>query len=84
MPFVGFEPTIPASEQLQTHALERVATRIRPSINICFLKKVKNKISWVHTVMKWAAHIYDLFEILINFYFIYQVTLRMRMKSWNG
>jgi hypothetical protein len=28
MPPVGFEPTIPASELAQTHALERVATGI--------------------------------------------------------
>ena len=26
MPLVGFEPAIPASEQLQTHALARAAT----------------------------------------------------------
>jgi hypothetical protein len=28
MPRAGFEPTIPASERPQTHALDRVATRI--------------------------------------------------------
>jgi hypothetical protein len=28
MPPVGFEPAIPASEQLQTHALDRAATAI--------------------------------------------------------
>ena len=28
MALAGFEPTIPASEQPQTHALDRVATRI--------------------------------------------------------
>jgi hypothetical protein len=28
MPPTGFEPTIPASKQLQTHALDRAATGI--------------------------------------------------------
>jgi hypothetical protein len=28
MPAVGFEPTVPASERPQTHALERAATGI--------------------------------------------------------
>jgi len=28
MPLAGFEPTIPASEQQQTHALDRAATGI--------------------------------------------------------
>ena len=31
MPPAGFEPTIPASEQLQTHALDRAATGIGSS-----------------------------------------------------
>jgi hypothetical protein len=30
MPLVGFKPTIPASEQPQTHALDRAATGIGP------------------------------------------------------
>ena len=34
MPPAGFEPTIPASEQPQTHALVRAATGIGISFNI--------------------------------------------------
>ena len=33
MPPVGFEPTIPAKEQLQTDALDRPATGIGQSLN---------------------------------------------------
>ena len=33
MPPLGFEPTIPANEQLQTYALDRAATRIDQILN---------------------------------------------------
>jgi hypothetical protein len=32
MPLAGFEPTIPASERPQTHALDRAATAIGPFV----------------------------------------------------
>jgi hypothetical protein len=34
MPLAGFEPAIPAGERLQTHALDRSATRIGYKIYI--------------------------------------------------
>jgi len=36
MPPTGFEPTIPAGEQLQTHALDRAATGISRVLE-CYL-----------------------------------------------
>jgi hypothetical protein len=40
MPLAGFEPTIPASERPQTHALERAATGIDSdnihNMHLCF------------------------------------------------
>jgi hypothetical protein len=44
---MGFEPTIPASEQLQTHALDRVATGISHvleyNLNIIFTGELREQ-----------------------------------------
>ena len=40
MPLVGFEPTISAGEQLQTHALDRVATGTGFDILFYIMKEV--------------------------------------------
>jgi hypothetical protein len=39
---VGYEPTIPASERLQTHALDRAATGIDRELYINLLKPSGN------------------------------------------
>jgi hypothetical protein len=40
MPPVGFEPAIPASEQLQTHASHYTATGIGKDISLAFINMV--------------------------------------------
>jgi hypothetical protein len=40
MPLMGFEPTIPASERPQTHALDRAATGIGFTLNIVAINTV--------------------------------------------
>jgi len=37
MPTAGFEPTIPASERPQSHALDRAATGIDPGIYVALI-----------------------------------------------
>ena len=39
----GFEPTMPASERLQTHALDRTATGIGQVVSTCEYKKCPQK-----------------------------------------
>ena len=49
MPWVGLEPTIPASERPQTHALDRAATRIGISYLVSLCK-------WYHVKPKFCGH----------------------------
>jgi hypothetical protein len=50
MPSAGFEPAIPASERLQTHALDRTATGVIPPSTVTtllYLRFVLLRVKWI-------------------------------------
>ena len=57
MPPVGFEPTIPASERLQAHALDCAATGIDGYDIRTKKKQNTNRTVWQQRVNKYAVNV---------------------------
>ena len=59
MPQAGFQPTIPASEQRQTHSLDRAATGIHPSTKHLFIIKPTRCINFTNVFWHATLHVSD-------------------------
>jgi len=57
MPHAGFEPINPASEQLQTHTLERAATGIHPSTKYLFIIKPTRCTNFTNLFWQETVHV---------------------------
>ena len=59
MPQAGFKPTIPASEQLQAHALDRAATGIQPNTKYLFIIKPTRCTNYTNLFWHETLHVSD-------------------------
>jgi hypothetical protein len=79
MPSAGFEPAIPAGEQLQTHALDCSATGIgRSRMTVVITDNHKDRV-WVYDVLYWNRHIS--FSCRINTLPLYKEQMAGKLKE---